>query len=382
MDFLFSVIFGGPMILIVFVVWKILDKFGKPKSPHAFVDRNQSVLRHYQAQISALSSEMNNPKTDIRTALKCAQKVVDCYLNLQVFCTQSKGGEDWFHTTCDFPSSQAKKALADYTNLLSELQEFRSTFYPVTSSDDKIQSDWTVLSCDHDSYEQLIRQKRSIKTLPVYVNYDKRYAFFLSNDMNSIYSVSLFDCTCPDHEERVLPCKHMYRLFYELTVGTDYAAGVNVTNLDAAAGLLELSDEDKVSYIKTVRSLCGRGNRPLTTRKFSYIKKSLQAELLLQSDTIDYVSLLDVRTKDDILISLRNSDITDCYPSWTKVRIINYLIENHRQYLMEEYKDFTAVTIPPALEPWCMGIVSVINSKFSCDTEFLQEWERRFEKLL
>ncbi len=174
----------------------------------------------------------------------------------------------------------------------------------------------------------------------------------------------------------------MYRLFYELTVGTDYAAGVDVTNLDEATGFSELSDEDKVSYIRTIRSLCERGDRPLTTRKFSYINKSLQAGLLLQSDAVDYVSLLDARTKDEILISLRNSDITDCYQSWTKVRIIDYVIENHRQYLRKEYKDFTAVTIPPALEPWCMGVVSVIDSKFSCDNEFQKEWEHRFEKFL
>ncbi len=190
MDFLFSVI-GWLMALIVFVVWKILDVFQKFRSPQGFVDRNYNALRQYQAQISVLSSEMNNPKTDIRTSLKCAQKSVDCYSNLQAFCAQSKGGENWFHTTCDFPSSQARKALVDYTNLLSELQEFRAVFFPVVSPDEKIQSDWAVLSCDHDSYEQLIRQKCSIKTLPVYVNHDRRYAFFLSNDMNSIYSVSI-----------------------------------------------------------------------------------------------------------------------------------------------------------------------------------------------
>jgi len=382
MYLLLFAMFGWPIILIAFLAWKALSAFHKSRSPEVFEQRNYNALRHYQVQISALSSEMNNPKTDIRTALKCAQKSVDCYSNLQAFCAQSKGGREWFQITCDFPSNQAKMALADYTNLLSDLQEFHTSFFPITSPDDKIQSDWAVLSCDHDSYEQLIRQKRSIKTLPVYVDHDMRKALFLSSDINSIYSVSLFYCTCPDHEERVLPCKHMYRLFYELAVGTEYAAGVNVTNLDEATGFLELSDEDKISYINTVRTLCGRENRPLTTRKLPHIVKALQTGLLLQSDAVDYASLLGARTKDEIIVSLRDFGITDCYPSWTKVRLIDYVTENHRQYLIEEYKDFTAVTIPPILGPWCKGFCAVIESRFTGDTDFLEEWDRRFDEFL
>jgi len=382
MYLLLFAIFCLPIIVICFLVWEALDLFYKFRSPQSFVKRNYNTLHQYQAQISALTAKINDPKVDIRTALKCAQESVDCYSELHKFCSQSDIGEKWFYASCDFPRSQAKKALADYTKLLSELQEFRATFFPVTSPDNKIQFDWDVLLCDHDSCEQLVRQKRSIRTLPVYIDHSTRNAFFLSNDMNTIYSVSLFCCTCPDHEERVLPCKHMYRLFYELTVGTDYTIGVNATNLDIASGFLELSDADKVSYINIVRSLRERGNRPLTTRNLSYITKALQVGLLLQSDAVDYASLLNFRTKDEILISLRDFGITDCYPSWTKVRIINYVVENYRQYLTEKYKDFTAVTIPPILETWCDGFCSVIDSRFSDDTDFLKEWERRFDKFL
>lgn len=380
MYLLLFTIFGSPIIFLLF--YAILSTIRNAKSPQVFERRNYETLHRYQAQISRLSSEVNNSKTDIRTALKRAQEIVECYSSLQSFCSQSSGGEKWFQDTCSFPSSQSKKAVTDYTNLLAELQEFRSSFFPVVSPDEKIQSDWATLSCDHDSREQLARQKRSIRTLPVYVNHNMRHAYFLSSDMNYIYDVRLFDCTCPDHEKRVLPCKHMYRLFYELTIGTDYTIGVNVTNLDMATGFLELSDEDMVSYINTVRSLCGRENRPLTTRKLPHIMKALQTGLLLQSDAVDYASLLNARTKDEILISLRDFKITDCYPSWTKVRLIDYVTENHRQYLLEEYKDFTAVTIPPILEPWCNGFCSVIESRFTGDTDFLEEWDRRFDKFL
>lgn len=382
MYLLLFAMFCCPIIFIVFIAWKALDTFCKFRSPEGFAQRNYETLRQYQIQISALSSKMKNSKTDIRTALKCSQEIVDYYSELRAFCSEKRGGMEWFYSTCDFPVSQSKEAVSDYTDLLSKLQLFHTDFFPIASPDEKIQSDWTVLSCDHDSYEQLIRQKRSIRTFPVYVNHDRLYAFFLSNDMNSIYSVSLFDCTCPDHEERVLPCKHMYRLFYELTVGTDYTLGINTTNLDEAAGFLELSDQDKVSYINIVRSLHDRWNRPLTTRKFPYVKESLKTGLLLQSDAVDYISLLNNRTKDEIITALRNSGITDCYPSWTKFRIIDHIVEHHKQYLKKEYKDFVAVSIPPTLESWCSGFASVINAKFSDSDDFLKEWDHRFDEFL
>ena len=339
------------------------------------------TLLFYQLKISELSSEIKNPKADIRTALKCSQEIVDYYSKLQAFCSEKRGGMEWFHSTCGFPVSQSKEAVSDYTDLLSRLQVFHTDFFPITSPDKEIQSDWNVIPCDHDSYEQLVRQKRSIRTQPVYVNHDMRDAFFLSSDMSVIYSVSLFTCSCPDYEKRCLPCKHMYRLFYELTVGTSYTPGINVTNSSEAIGFLKLSDRDKVSYINIVCSLYGRRNYPLTIHKLPYIKKSLQAGLLLQSE-LDYASFLDSRTKNEIIESLRASGITDCYPSWTKTRIIDYIIEHHKQYLKKKYNDFVAVSIPAALESWCSGFVSVINARFSDSDGFLEEWDHRFDEFL
>lgn len=379
--YLLLAVFGFLIILITSIV---LGASRKGELDKPFEQRNYETLRRYQTQISQLASKSNNPTTDIREALKCSKEIIDCYARLYAFCSQSRDGENWFRSACSFPKSQTERAVIDYTNLLAELQEFHSSFFPIVSPDEKIQSEWAALSCDHDSHEQLTRQKRSIRTLPVYVDHNTRHAYFLSSDTNHIYDVRLFYCTCPDHEKRVLPCKHMYRLFYELTVGTNYTMGVNVTNLNIAAEFSELSDEGKVSYIQTVHTLCTRENRPLTTRKSSYIMEAIQTGLLLQSKDVDYTSLLGARTKDEILISLRKSGITSCYPSWTKVRIIDYVVNNHKKYLLREFKDFTAVTIPPILEPWCKGFCSVIDSRFSVDgdTDFLRNWDHQFEKFL
>lgn len=371
-----------PVIFVVVVVVIVLSSRQSSHSSEKFERRNYEALRGYQTQISRQSSEVNNPKTDIRKKLKCSQEIIDCYSRLQSFCSRSRGGEEWFRQICSYPVSQSKEAVADYTKLLSELEEFHTSFFPIVSPDEKIQSDWAIIHCDHNSYDQLNRQKRSIRTLPVYINHNARCGFFLSSDMESIYTVFLFSCTCPDYEKRGLPCKHMYRLFYELTVGTIYTTGISGTDSDETAGFLKLSDQNKVSYIKFVRSLIDRGNRPLTTRKFPYIKEALESSLLLQSDLVDYVSLMNNHTKDEIMISLRNSGITDCYPSWTKVRIMDYIVEHHKQYLKKEYKDFVAVMIPPALESWCSGFSSVIDSSFSYDTESLREWENKFEKFI
>ena len=145
MFYLIGLYYSWPIILIFLIAFAIWATIRNARSPKVFEQRNLETLRRYQMQISRLSSEINNPSTDIRAKLKGSRDAVDCYASLYAFCSQTKGGEEWFSAACSLSRSQAEKAVADYKNLLAELQEFRSSFFPVVSPDEKIQSDWAAL---------------------------------------------------------------------------------------------------------------------------------------------------------------------------------------------------------------------------------------------
>ena len=69
-----------------------------------------------------------------------------------------------------------------------------------------------------NSYEQEKRRKRSHSVNLLSLDRKKARATFLSTNSweQNIYTTSLDMCTCPDFEERHMPCKHIYRLAKEL----------------------------------------------------------------------------------------------------------------------------------------------------------------------
>lgn len=68
----------------------------------------------------------------------------------------------------------------------------------------------------HNDYDQVrrIAYLKNIKPENIVINHASQTARV--NGTGGIYDVTLNDCTCYDFYERRLPCKHMYRLAYEL----------------------------------------------------------------------------------------------------------------------------------------------------------------------
>lgn len=66
--------------------------------------------------------------------------------------------------------------------------------------------------------DQIKRQKSgmSSKCKPIEINYDEKTAIF-SGSGKSPYVTTTSTCTCRDYFVRKLPCKHIYRLRYELS---------------------------------------------------------------------------------------------------------------------------------------------------------------------
>jgi hypothetical protein len=70
---------------------------------------------------------------------------------------------------------------------------------------------------DHKDPEQLKRQKYARRVGIVMINKKEKAGIF-EGSCGSIYNASLESCTCTDFEQRKLPCKHIYRLAYELGI--------------------------------------------------------------------------------------------------------------------------------------------------------------------
>lgn len=71
----------------------------------------------------------------------------------------------------------------------------------------------------HKDPNQIIRQQRAGEwaSRPYEIDKLNNSAIFTGSG-KSPYSTTLIDCTCGDYRKRKLPCKHMYRLAYELDI--------------------------------------------------------------------------------------------------------------------------------------------------------------------
>jgi uncharacterized Zn finger protein len=73
---------------------------------------------------------------------------------------------------------------------------------------------------DHKDPEQIKRQKyarNDNRITIISINRESKTGVFQGTSWTK-YKVSLKSCTCADFEQRKLPCKHIYRLAYELGI--------------------------------------------------------------------------------------------------------------------------------------------------------------------
>lgn len=373
----------APLLLIYWIIHAICF-LGKQKPLDDipwFEENNLQRLIPFQLKFKELNDEINSKSVNIERKIACARECVALYDDLWRFCAETPGGQQWYAAMASEPCQQAQLALSEYSALLSKLEEFHHTFFPISSPDEKIQSDWEVIPCDHNAHDQIVRQKRSIRTVPIYIDHDALVGFFFSPHSNTVYFTQLFTCDCPDFEKRCLPCKHIYRLFYELTVDT-----LNTTVPDmVASALYRLTDQDRVDLIVLVYSLLPYPDSSKTVIKSAQISLFIDLGFINQINTVsdtDYSFLLQCITKDEILISLRDYGISDCRPSWSKQKVIDWVIENHRDYLLKKFSEHITITIPPTLRAWYSGIVDRINAVNLPDTDSIKEWDMTFDEFL
>ena len=113
----------------------------------------------------------------------------------------------WFWRSHGAPDKRSKKT----TQAFLTATEFLEANIPTQTL-----NGWEDWKADHGSTEQIQRQWRSYakRLSPIEISTDSCQGIFQGTSER--YITSLSKCTCPDFMKRHKPCKHMYRLAYEL----------------------------------------------------------------------------------------------------------------------------------------------------------------------
>ncbi len=195
----------------------------------------------------------------------------------------------------------------------------------------------------HQNQPQLERQERASSPYysPLSLSPDKGSALFLGNYGN--YNTTLLKCDCEDYKRRLLPCKHMYRLAYEL----DVFMLDDVQTVPDPSTLMSLGDAQKAIKKLTVDNLDALSD---IINKGSLIIESQdpRAKLLntgLVEKGSDYHALLNYFKRDTLYSLLPTDNTTKIPKNLKKADLINLIISNYPQVLSDTEKFYVQLVL-------------------------------------
>lgn len=246
----------------------------------------------------------------------------------------------------------------------SQISEFRSTLFPLSITVPAVKPLWSFWDthCDHDSASQILRQKRALfQTIPVAIDSKRLTGTFISWNRENIYTTDLLSCTCPDHSERQLPCKHMYRLFYELNKEEhDYPISQIIDIPQIMSRLFTLNESQRKDFMFMARFMVKQGKDISANDN---IKTAVEAGLYCKSEPRHYDALLQEMTKDEIILALTKKGYSGFVYSWTKVRLIDWVQTSCPQFLKKQFKNYCHIDLGPEVSEW-IGAVEEISKKY------------------
>lgn len=256
--------------------------------------------------------------------------------------------------------------------------KFHNHVFPMTSTDNRIQSVWNWTLDIHDDDKQFQRQKRSLyNAIPVLIDSHSFSGIFWSTRYNRTYEVTLSECTCPDFEERGLPCKHMYRLFYELT-HPQLNPGITDVPSPYAELFTGLDEKSKNEFLSYVRYRNLSSSRIV---KSPSITELIKTNILVSFEAISYDGLLENMTKDEIILALAKKGVQGFRPSWSKVKLIAWVEDTQQEFMKKQFKNFVQINLNPELNDWSDGIKkSVASNKMWIDDNVILELESPYQK--
>lgn len=172
-----------------------------------------------------------------------------------------------------------------------------------------------------------------------------------SRNYDTVYSVSLTECTCPDFQHRKLPCKHMYKLALELGIVTkDWdLSGIpdEIKELFSS-----LSYTDKVKYLHLISKYNGQEYFEVRQQDVSddFFERGFLEDHTFKAANIDRYC-----TRNDIIAALASchspyaSSITS---KTTKSEMIRWISENDKRLLNKLSCKHYTICFSSALSPY------------------------------
>ena len=163
-------------------------------------------IAEYQSTIRTLESENRSLKFKETNNLSTIQNL------------QSKAEEA---TELQAEVAELQAEVAELQNFIhSRLPFFEVSSLPAFNNWEALQEFWHKCwgELNHDDYHKLARQQRASKAslTPLDLDTKKGIAHFRGSERD--YKTTLSTCECMDFQRHALPCKHMYRLAYELDI--------------------------------------------------------------------------------------------------------------------------------------------------------------------
>ena len=243
----------------------------------------------------------------------------------------------------------------------SQLLYFREHIFPMATLNEDISKTWAIWDCSvHEKDQQLNLQLQSLyEPIPLFLQKGIFFGVFTDWAGNKFFETTLSSCTCPDYIKTRLPCQHIYRLFHELISIEDKISSIIDVPNHIINSFSSLTFEQKRDFIFQIRHMPDVGRDIFLTDCLNF---EIEAGLLISSSPISYEAVLSKKTKDEIILALAKRNIHDFRPSWSKVRIIDWVLENHQAFLKKYFKNYIHIAMPQDIQNWSQGVKALFKS--------------------
>lgn len=232
------------------------------------------------------------------------------------------------------PSNVKYKKFSKY---YSDYRRYKDPIFVFTDNK-HLNSQWLKWDIEsHHSKDQYWRRRNSFEINPVLIDYHNLEGIFIGSN-NEIYFNSLSSCDCMDYMKRNVPCKHMYRLFYEFENGTVEDFDNTLGSRETMYKLKQLEEKTVKEYIDISTNY--KNNFYYTTSKNrKAIKQLLSESLITLDENKNFNIMLNQITKDDIVQLLKSLYIKDVKSSMKKQDLIDWAIDNYLDELNKHFKN-------------------------------------------
>ncbi len=222
----------------------------------------------------------------------------------------------------------SKKEIKTY---LDDFIRYKDPIF-VLSGIEQVKNIWNFWTLEqHHSKDQYWRRRNSFSTDHVDIDFNTLSGVFIGSN-NELYFTTLKECSCMDFKKRYLPCKHIYRLFYEFENGTVKDFDNSIIQEHHLNKLKDLNKEYIDKYIELAK------NPEYTSAEIDAPTKTLIEEGLVTVSELNYNNRLHNITKNDIIEILQNNNVEKIKKSLRKQELIDWTIENHSDILDLHYK--------------------------------------------